>query len=94
MNFNDSYYYYKGSGTFPTEYKGEEEESLFTCEDEVYWILFKTVHNISEKELRNFQLAIYNLYPNGNSRSIGPVGNRRTCDDIIKYQTYYVPRDN
>ena len=94
VNFDDSYYYYKGSGTFPTGYKGEEEESLFTCEDEVYWILFKTVHNISEKELRNFQLAIYNLYPNGNSRSIGPVGNRRTCDDINKYQTYYVPRDN
>ena len=94
VNFNDSYYYYKGSGTFPIQYKGEEEESLFTCEDEVYWILFKTVYNISEKELRNFQLAIYNLYPNGNSRSIGPVGNRRTCDDINKYQTYYVPRDN
>ncbi len=56
--------------------------------------LFKTVNNISEKELRNFQLAIYNLYPNGNSRSIGPVGNRRTSDDINKYQIYYVPRDN
>ena len=57
---------------------------MFTCEDEVYWILFKTVHNISEKELRNFQLAIYNLYPNGNSRSIGPEGNKRTCNNINK----------
>ncbi len=86
-NFDNSYYYYFGSGTFPTDYNGND--SLFTCKDEVVWILFKKVHSISEKELNQFQLAIYNLYPNGNSRSIGPYGNRRTSEN---YETYYVPK--
>ena len=87
VNFDNSYYYYFGSGTFPKDYNGED--SLFTCKDNVVWILFKKVHSISEKELNQFQLAIYNLYPNGNSRSIGPFGNRRTSEN---YQTYFVPK--
>jgi carbonic anhydrase len=87
VNFDNSYYYYFGSGTFPKDYNGND--SLFTCNDKVVWILFKKVHSISEKELNQFQLAIYNLYPNGNSRSIGPIGNRRTSEN---YQTYFVPK--
>ena len=88
VNFDNSYYYYFGSGTFPKDYNGNDD-SLFTCNDKVVWILFKKVHSISENELNQFQLAIYNLYPNGNSRSIGPIGNRRTSEN---YQTYFVPK--
>lgn len=52
INFNEPYYFYKGSGT-------SEEDKDFNCDLPVYWILMKKVNYMSEEEFRNLRLAIY-----------------------------------
>ena len=52
INFNEPYYFYMGSGT-------SLDNKEFDCSLQVYWILMKKVNYMSEEELRNLRLAIY-----------------------------------
>ena len=72
FNFNEPYYLYKGSGTTP-----------FDCEQPMTWLVNKKVEYLSEKQMRQIQIAMmdfyidknsitYHHYPNGNSRSVKP----------------------
>ena len=53
INFNEPYYYYKGSGT------SEKNDQEFNCNLSVYWILMKKVNYMSEEEFKNLRLAVY-----------------------------------
>ena len=70
FNFNEPYYLYKGSGTTP-----------FDCGKPMTWLVNKKVEYLSEKQMRQIQIAMmdfyidknsitYHHYPNGNSRIV------------------------
>ena len=72
FNFNEPYYLYKGSGTTP-----------FDCAQPMTWLVNKKVEYLSEKQMRQIQIAMmdfyidnnsitYRHYPNGNSRIVKP----------------------
>ena len=74
FNFNEPYYLYKGSGTTP-----------FDCKQPMTWLVNKKVEYLSEKQMRQIQIAMmdfyfddteksitYHHYPNGNSRIVKP----------------------
>ena len=72
FNFNEPYYLYKGSGTTP-----------FDCGEHMTWLVNKKVEYLSEKQMRQIQIAMmdfyidknsitYHHYPNGNSRIVNP----------------------
>ena len=74
FNFNEPYYLYKGSGTTP-----------FDCGKPMTWLVNKKVEYLSEKQMRQIQIAMmdfyydsdknsitYHHYPNGNSRIVKP----------------------
>ena len=74
FNFNEPYYLYKGSGTTP-----------FDCGKPMTWLVNKKVEYLSEKQMRQIQIAMmdfdfddtekfitYRHYPNGNSRIVKP----------------------
>ena len=74
FNFNEPYYLYKGSGTTP-----------FDCGEHMTWLVNKKVEYLSEKQMRQIQIAMmdfyydsdnnsitYRHYPNGNSRIVKP----------------------
>ena len=74
FNFNEPYYLYKGSGTTP-----------FDCKQPMTWLVNKKVEYLSEKQMRQIQIAMmdfyfddtkksitYHHYPNGNSRMVKP----------------------
>ena len=74
FNFNEPYYLYKGSGTTP-----------FDCKQPMTWLVNKKVEYLSEKQMRQIQIAMmdfyfddtkksitYHHYPNGNSRIVNP----------------------
>ena len=72
FNFNEPYYLYKGSGTTP-----------FDCGEHMTWLVNKKVEYLSEKQMRQIQIAMmdfyidknsitYHHYPNGNSRIVKP----------------------
>ena len=60
FNFWEPFYYYKGSGTSPSEY----------C-DEVDWFVMKKVENMSQEQLRRILLILANNgYHNGNAKPV------------------------
>ena len=59
-NFHEPYYFYIGSGTTP-----------YDCCEKIDWIVMKKVEYMSEKQLRQIQIAMKNLAPSliyGNAR--------------------------
>ena len=76
-NDNSDYYWYFGSGTFP-----KKDKLTFTSCDEVLWILFNKVRDISEEELKALIISTMNIYPNGNSRTTGNEDNIRNSQNI------------
>ncbi len=76
-NDKTGYYWYKGSGTFPPNLS-------FNCKDEVYWILFKKVRDMSEEELKGIITSTIDIYPDGNSRSTG-YESKRNSQSIYTY---------
>ena len=76
-NDKTGYYWYKGSGTFPSNLS-------FNCNDEVYWILFKKVRDMSEEELKGIITSTIDIYPDGNSRSTG-YESKRNSQSIYTY---------
>jgi carbonic anhydrase len=79
-NDKTGYFWYIGSGTFPSNYP-------FGCNDEVYWILFKKVRDMSDDELRGIIASTLKIYPNGNARSTGKDDKKR--DNTEKIKVYY-----
>ena len=76
-NDNSDYYWYFGSGTFP-----KKDKLTFTSCDEVLWILFNKVRDISEEELKALIISTMNIYPNGNSRTTGNEDSIRNSQNI------------
>ena len=61
-NFHEPYFFYVGSGTTP-----------YDCSETVSWVVMKKVEYMSEKQLRQIQLAMmkeYNYIVNGNAISV------------------------
>ena len=61
-NFHEPYYFYHGSGTTP-----------YDCCNTIDWIVMKKVEYMSEKQLRQIQIAMKNLHDSliyGNSRQV------------------------
>ena len=76
-NDNSDFYWYFGSGTFP-----KKDKLTFTSCDEVLWILFNKVRDISEEELKALIISTMNIYPNGNSRTTGNEDSIRNSQNI------------
>ena len=76
-NDNSDYYWYFGSGTFP-----KKDKLTFTSCDEVLWILFNKVRDISEEELKALIISTMHIYPNGNSRTTGNEDSIRNSQNI------------
>ena len=61
-NFHEPYFFYVGSGTTP-----------YDCCETVSWVVMKKVEYMSEKQLRQIQIAMKNLHDSliyGNSRQV------------------------
>jgi len=76
-NDNSDFYWYFGSGTFP-----KKDKLTFTSCDEVLWILFNKVRDISEEELKALIISTMHIYPNGNSRTTGNEDSIRNSQNI------------